>query len=129
MICSVCVLTVEPKLFGTCAFIVPSISVRNEMLVLFAKVRNFICWSCGRGMKAGVVNGYLTNTLFSDNQVLKPVTSPIWILGGFFIKNLVLSELFPLLIQQNEVSSDENWSTGIVSVIKFIEPAILSFKT
>ena len=47
-------LTVAPKDFGTCAFIVPSISQPNEMLVLLANVRSLTCWSCGRGMNVGV---------------------------------------------------------------------------
>ena len=42
--------TVAPNDFGTCAFIVPSISVSNDILVLSANVLNLICWSGGSGM-------------------------------------------------------------------------------
>ena len=58
-------LTVAPKDFGTCAFIVGSISVSKCILVLSAKVLNLICWSCGSGINVGCVVTYLTFKLFA----------------------------------------------------------------
>ena len=79
LICSVCVLIVAPKLFGTCAFIVPSISQPNEMLVLLANVRSFICWSCGNGMNWGWEAGYFTIKFDSFKLFLNlsKVSSPL----------------------------------------------------
>ena len=56
LICSVCVFTVAPIDFGTCAFIIPSISVKNEMLVLLANVRSLPCCECGSGMNWGLLD-------------------------------------------------------------------------
>ena len=67
--------TVAPNDFGTCAFIVPSISVSNDIWVLSAKVLNLICCEWGSGINCGWVVGYFINIPNSANFKLNALTS------------------------------------------------------